>query len=86
MYSEILIDKVKSNNNPLYGYNLSTGEFSENMIEDGILDSYNTIKTAIEDAVSVSSLLITTECVVYKEVDYDRNIFYNYFFIINLII
>ncbi len=86
MYSEIIIEKVKSNKNPLYGYNLSTGEFSENMIEDGILDSYNTIKTAIEDAVSVSSLLITTECVVYKEVDYDRNIFYNYFFIINLII
>ncbi len=47
------------------------------MIEDGIVDSLNTIKTAVEDAVSVASLLITTECVVYKEVDYDRKYFLN---------
>jgi chaperonin GroEL (HSP60 family) len=43
------------------------------MIEDGIIDSFNTLKTAIEDAVSVASLLITTECIVFKECDYERN-------------
>jgi chaperonin GroEL (HSP60 family) len=42
------------------------------MIEAGIIDSFTTIKTAIEDAVSVASLIITTECIVYKEVDYER--------------
>jgi chaperonin GroEL (HSP60 family) len=43
------------------------------MIEEGIIDSFNTLKTAIEDAVSVASLLITTECIVFKEYDYERN-------------
>jgi chaperonin GroEL len=69
---EIVIEKVKAVDNPLYGYDVVTGKYSENMIEEGILDSYNTIKTAVEDAVSVASLLITTECVVYKEYDYER--------------
>lgn len=72
--AEIIIDKVKSksNENPLYGYDIVTEKYSDNMIEEGVLDSYNTITTAIEDAVSVASLLITTECVVYKEYDYER--------------
>ncbi len=40
-------------------------------MNDGIIDSLNTMRTAIEDAVSVASLIITTEVVVYKEVSYE---------------
>jgi chaperonin GroEL len=72
---EIIIDKVKSNENPLFGYDVVTDKYSDNMIEVGVLDSFNTIKTAIEDSVSVASLLITTECVVYKEYDYERKLY-----------
>ncbi len=70
--TQIIIEKVKSKENPLFGYDIFTEKFSDNMIEEGVLDSFNTIKTAIEDAVSVASLLITTECVIYKEYDYER--------------
>lgn len=76
LHYELIIENIKNNLNPLYGFNLLEGKYSENMIEDGIIDSLNTIKTAVTDAVSVSSLLITTECVVYKEVDYDRKFFF----------
>ncbi len=72
MLSDNIILKVKENSNPLFGYDIVTGTFFENMIQEGIVDSYNTIKTAVEDAVSVASLLITTECIVVKEIDYDR--------------
>lgn len=68
---------MKDKESPYYGYNLNTQKFSENMLDDGIIDSFNTIKTAIEDAVSVASLLITTECIVFKEYDYDRKNYIN---------
>lgn len=71
---DIIIEKVKNKESPFSGYNLNKQHFAENMIEDGIIDSYNTLKTAIEDAVSVASLLITTECIVFKEFDYERKI------------
>jgi len=43
----------------------------DNMIDIGIIDSFNTMKSSIEDAVSVASLIITTEVLVYKEQNYD---------------
>ena len=73
IHSDIIIEKVKNKESVYAGYNLNTQTFSGNMIEDGIIDSFNTLKTAIEDAVSVASLLITTECIVFKECDYERN-------------
>ncbi len=73
--ADTIIEKVKIKNDPYSGYNLNTQKYSDNMIEDGIIDSFNTLKTAIEDAVSVASLMITTECIVFKEFDYERNSF-----------
>lgn len=45
------------------------------MIKEGIIDSYITIKCAIEDSISIAGLIITTECIVYKEIDYERILF-----------
>jgi len=58
------------------GFDIVSQEYYDDMIEKGIIDSYNTIKCAIEDAISVASLIITTECIVYKEIDYDRKVFF----------
>lgn len=71
-----LIEKIKSIDNPYYGFNLTKNEFCEDLIEAGIADSFNTIKTAIEDAVSVASLIVTTECIVFKEHNYDRKFYF----------
>lgn len=62
------------NSNPNYyrGFDIVTQKYFDDMIEIGIIDSHNTIKCAIEDAVSIAGLLITTECIVYKEIDYER--------------
>jgi chaperonin GroEL len=46
-----------------YGYNAATGEYGD-MIEMGILDPTKVTRTALQNAASVASLMLTTECMV----------------------
>jgi chaperonin GroEL len=46
-----------------YGYNAQTGEFGD-MIEMGILDPAKVTRSALQNAASVSSLILTTEAMV----------------------
>ena len=46
-----------------YGYNVATGEFSD-LIKDGVLDPAKVTRSALQNAASVSSLLLTTEAMV----------------------
>jgi chaperonin GroEL len=46
-----------------YGYNAATGEFGD-MIEMGILDPTKVTRSALQNAASVASLLLTTEAMV----------------------
>jgi chaperonin GroEL len=46
-----------------YGYNAASGEFGD-MIEMGILDPTKVTRTALQNAASVASLIITTEAMV----------------------
>lgn len=42
------------------------------MVDEGIVDSLNVIKSILMDAVSLVGMLITTECLVVKEKNYER--------------
>ena len=75
MFPDFIIENIIKQENFLYGYDILKEKYSDNMIKDGIIDSFITIKTAIEDAVSVGGLLMTTECLISKEIDYDRIIY-----------
>ena len=66
-------DNDKNNDISYMGFDIVTQEYFKDMTEKGIIDSYNTIKCSIEDAISVTSLIINTECIVYKEIEYERN-------------
>ena len=46
-----------------YGYNAAAGEYTD-MIKAGIVDPTKVVRTALQDAASVASLLITTEAMV----------------------
>ena len=46
-----------------FGYNAANGEYGD-MIEMGILDPTKVTRTALQNAASVASLLLTTECMV----------------------
>ena len=40
------------------------------MMDEGIYDSLNVVKVVLEDAVSLASMIITTECILVKEKGY----------------
>ena len=46
-----------------YGYNAAADEYTD-MIKAGIVDPTKVVRTALQDAASVASLLITTEAMV----------------------
>ncbi len=53
-----------------YGYNAATGEYV-NMFGAGIIDPTKVTRLALENASSIASLLLTTECVVADEPEGD---------------
>jgi chaperonin GroEL (HSP60 family) len=69
---ESAFEKINLNDNKYFGYDIVTDKYYDNMINEGIIDSFNTMKTSLEDSVSIASLIITTECIVYKEENYER--------------
>lgn len=63
--SDMIVHFVK-NNTGAYGYNARTGEFGD-MLEMGIIDPTKVTRTAIENAASIASMLLMTECVIVDE-------------------
>jgi chaperonin GroEL len=49
-----------------YGYNARTNEYGD-MIDMGIIDPTKVTRTAIENAVSIASMILMTECVIVDE-------------------
>lgn len=58
----VIIDKLK-NSEPGTGFNAATGEWV-NMMEAGIIDPVKVTRSALQNAASVASLILTTEAVV----------------------
>ena len=58
----IVIDRLK-NSEVGTGFNAATGEWV-NMIEAGIIDPVKVTRSALQNAASVASLILTTEAVV----------------------
>ena len=60
--ADVIIAKVQENTGN-YGYNAATGEYGD-MIAMGILDPTKVTRTALQNAASISSLMLTTECII----------------------
>ena len=58
----LVVEKVKGTKGAM-GYNVATGE-SVDLIKDGVLDPAKVARGALQNAASVASLLLTTECMV----------------------
>jgi chaperonin GroEL len=54
-----------------YGYNARTGVF-EKLLKAGVLDPTKVTRIAIENAASIASMLLTTECVIVEEKEDDK--------------
>jgi chaperonin GroEL len=59
----VVVYHVETNENDNYGFNAASGEYVD-MFEAGIIDPAKVERVALQNAVSVSSLLLTTEAAV----------------------
>ena len=59
----VILDKVKGSDNAAYGFNALTEEYCD-MIKAGIVDPTKVTRSALENAASVASTVLTTESLV----------------------
>ncbi len=59
----LIVQRLKTEKSPTLGYNAATGQF-EDMLKAGILDPAKVTRSALQHAASISSLILTTECIV----------------------
>jgi chaperonin GroEL len=59
----VVARKVTAGKGQSFGFNALTGEYGD-MIEFGVVDPTKVTRTALQNAVSVAALLLTTDCVI----------------------
>jgi chaperonin GroEL len=59
----VVVNNIISNSDENFGFNAATGEYVD-MFKEGIIDPVKVERIALQNAVSVSSLLLTTEATV----------------------
>ena len=65
----IIVNKIKEGKGD-FGYNARTEVF-ENLFKAGVIDPTKVTRVALENAASIGSMLLTTECVITDEVEED---------------
>lgn len=63
----VVVNRVLENKEKNYGYNAKENRFETDMLRAGIIDPLKVTRTAVENAVSVAALLLTTEAAVVDE-------------------
>jgi chaperonin GroEL len=59
----IIVEKIKKSKDIHFGYNAATGVY-ENLFKAGVIDPAKVVRCALQNAVSIAGLLLTTECIV----------------------
>jgi chaperonin GroEL len=59
----IVIEKVRAEKNPNFGFNAATDEYVD-LVKSGVIDPAKVTRTALQNAASIASLLLTTEAVI----------------------
>src|SRR5271163_937098 len=59
----IVIEKIRNNDDSHYGFNAATAEY-EDLVKSGVLDPTKVVRTALTNAGSIASLMLTTEALV----------------------
>src|SRR6201981_3632441 len=59
----IVLGKIQEAKDPNYGFNAQSGEY-EDLVKAGVLDPTKVVRTALQNAGSIASLMLTTEALV----------------------
>ena len=61
--SSIIVNRVKESTDQNFGFNAQTGEF-EDLVKAGVIDPTKVARTALQNAASVASLMLTTMAMI----------------------
>jgi len=67
----VIVGKLLEQKDTNHGFDAQAGKFVD-MVKTGIIDPVKVVRTALQDAASVSSLMITTEAIVTEEPSEDK--------------
>jgi len=59
----VVVEKVRTNTNTNYGFNAQTETFGD-LVDAGVIDPTKVTRTALQNAASIASLMLTTEALV----------------------
>jgi chaperonin GroEL len=59
----VVVGKLLESQDYVFGYNAQTGEYGD-LVKLGIIDPTKVVRTAIQDAASISGLIVTTEATI----------------------
>ncbi|HVZ18280.1 MAG TPA: chaperonin GroEL [Terriglobales bacterium] len=59
----VVVGKIREHKEPTFGYNAQTSEY-EDLIKAGVVDPTKVTRTALQNAASIASLMLTTEALV----------------------
>ena len=59
----IVVEKIKASKDAEFGFNASTDTY-ENLVKAGVIDPVKVVRSALQNAASIASLLLTTEALV----------------------
>ena len=68
----IVVGKIKANPDPNFGFNASTDQY-EDLVQAGVIDPTKVTRTALQNAASIASLMLTTEAMICGVVEESGN-------------
>jgi len=68
----IVVERVRESKDVNFGYNAQTDTY-EDLVEAGVIDPTKVTRTALQNAASIASLLLTTECVVVEKPEEEKS-------------
>ncbi|HEY2015061.1 MAG TPA: TCP-1/cpn60 chaperonin family protein, partial [Bryobacteraceae bacterium] len=68
----IVVSRIRANEDPNFGYNASTDQY-EDLVKAGVIDPTKVTRTALQNAASIASLMLTTEAMICGIVEEPEN-------------
>lgn len=59
----LIVEKIKSSDDIHFGYNAATGQYQD-LFAAGVIDPAKVVRSAVQNAISISGLFLTTECII----------------------
>ncbi len=59
----VIVEQLKNSDDLHYGFNADNGKF-EDIYKAGIIDPAKVVRSAVQNAISISGLFLTTECII----------------------